>query len=70
MGSTRAEQGCRAAGCRIRGRRRGTSDFTLTGRAENQIRGNPDLDDTIARLHAYEQAGADVLYAPGAAECG
>jgi 2-methylisocitrate lyase-like PEP mutase family enzyme len=39
--------------------------FTLTARAENFIRGNPDLDDTIARLHAYEQAGADVLYAPG-----
>jgi 2-methylisocitrate lyase-like PEP mutase family enzyme len=39
--------------------------FTLTGRAENHIRGNPDLRDTIARLQAYEQAGADVLYAPG-----
>jgi len=39
--------------------------FTLTGRAENQIRGSPDLDNTIARLQAYEQAGADVLYAPG-----
>ncbi len=39
--------------------------FTLTARAENQIRGNPDLDDTIARLQAYERAGADVLYAPG-----
>jgi 2-methylisocitrate lyase-like PEP mutase family enzyme len=39
--------------------------FTLTARAENLIRGNPDLDDTIARLQAYEQAGADVLYAPG-----
>jgi 2-methylisocitrate lyase-like PEP mutase family enzyme len=39
--------------------------FTLTARAENHIRGNPDLDDTIARLRAYEQAGADVLYAPG-----
>jgi 2-methylisocitrate lyase-like PEP mutase family enzyme len=39
--------------------------FTLTARAENHIRGNPDLDDTIARLKAYEQAGADVLYAPG-----
>jgi 2-methylisocitrate lyase-like PEP mutase family enzyme len=39
--------------------------FTLTARAENQIRGNPDLDDTIARLQAYEQAGADVIYAPG-----
>ena len=42
-------------------------DFTLTARAENHIRGNPDLDDTIARLQAYEAAGADVLYAPGLA---
>jgi 2-methylisocitrate lyase-like PEP mutase family enzyme len=41
--------------------------FTLTARAENHIRGNPDLDDTIARLQAFEQAGADVLYAPGLA---
>jgi 2-methylisocitrate lyase-like PEP mutase family enzyme len=39
--------------------------FTLTARAENHIRGHPDLDDTIARLHAFEAAGADVLYAPG-----
>lgn len=39
--------------------------FTLTARAENHIRGNPDLDDTIARLQAFEQAGANVLYAPG-----
>jgi 2-methylisocitrate lyase-like PEP mutase family enzyme len=39
--------------------------FTLTARAENLIRNNPDLDDTIARLQAYERAGADVLYAPG-----
>jgi 2-methylisocitrate lyase-like PEP mutase family enzyme len=39
--------------------------FTLTARAENHIRGNPDLDDTIARLQAYERVGADVLYAPG-----
>ena len=37
----------------------------LTARAEGLIRGNPDLDDTIARLQAYEAAGADVLYAPG-----
>lgn len=41
--------------------------FMLTGRAENHIRNNPDLDDTIARLQAYEAAGADVLYAPGLA---
>jgi 2-methylisocitrate lyase-like PEP mutase family enzyme len=39
--------------------------FVLTARAENHIRGNPNLDDTIARLQAYESAGADVLYAPG-----
>jgi 2-methylisocitrate lyase-like PEP mutase family enzyme len=39
--------------------------FTLTARAENHIRGNPDLDDTIARLQAYEAAGADVVFAPG-----
>jgi 2-methylisocitrate lyase-like PEP mutase family enzyme len=38
--------------------------FTLTARAENHLRGNPDLDDTIERLQAYEAAGADVLYAP------
>jgi len=39
--------------------------FVLAARAENLIRDNPDLDDTIARLQAYEEAGADVLYAPG-----
>jgi len=39
--------------------------FTLTARAENYIRGNPDLEDTIVRLLAFEAAGADVLYAPG-----
>jgi 2-methylisocitrate lyase-like PEP mutase family enzyme len=38
--------------------------FTLTARAENFVRGKPDLDDTIRRLHAYERAGADVLFAP------
>jgi 2-methylisocitrate lyase-like PEP mutase family enzyme len=41
--------------------------FMLTGRAENHIRGNPDLGDTISRLQAFEAAGADVLYAPGLA---
>jgi 2-methylisocitrate lyase-like PEP mutase family enzyme len=40
-------------------------DFTLTARAENFLRGNPDLDDTIKRLQAFEKAGADVLMAPG-----
>jgi 2-methylisocitrate lyase-like PEP mutase family enzyme len=39
--------------------------FVLTARAENLIRGNADLEDTIARLQAFERAGADVLYAPG-----
>lgn len=39
--------------------------LVLTGRAENHIRGADDLDDTIARLVAYRNAGADALYAPG-----
>jgi 2-methylisocitrate lyase-like PEP mutase family enzyme len=44
--------------------RRLSFPFTLTARAENFVRDNPDLDDTIARLQAFERAGADVLYAP------
>lgn len=39
--------------------------FTVTARAENFLYGRPDLDDTVRRLQAYEEAGADVLYAPG-----
>ena len=39
--------------------------FTFVARAENLIRGRPDMDDTIKRLQAFEKAGADVLYAPG-----
>jgi 2-methylisocitrate lyase-like PEP mutase family enzyme len=39
--------------------------FTLAARAENFVRGNPNLDDTIKRLLAYQEAGADVLFAPG-----
>ena len=39
--------------------------FTLTARAENYLVGRPDLKDTIRRLQAYQEAGADVLYAPG-----
>ena len=39
--------------------------FTLTARTESFLRGKPDLDDTIARLQAFERAGADVLFAPG-----
>jgi 2-methylisocitrate lyase-like PEP mutase family enzyme len=42
--------------------------LVLTGRAENHIRGVDDLDDTIARLVAYRDAGADVVYAPGLAD--
>ncbi len=38
--------------------------LVLTARAENYLRGNPDLRDTVARLQAYQEAGADVLYAP------
>jgi 2-methylisocitrate lyase-like PEP mutase family enzyme len=40
-------------------------EFTLTARCENYLVGRPDLSDTIARLQAYQEAGADVLYAPG-----
>jgi 2-methylisocitrate lyase-like PEP mutase family enzyme len=39
--------------------------FTLTARAENYLAGQPVLKDTIKRLQAYQEAGADVLYAPG-----
>ena len=39
--------------------------FTLTARAENYLHGRPDLKDTIERLQSYQEAGADVLYAPG-----
>jgi 2-methylisocitrate lyase-like PEP mutase family enzyme len=42
----------------------GPVHLVLTARAENHLRGNPDLRDTIARLQAYQEAGADVLYAP------
>lgn len=43
----------------------GTVRLVLSARAENFLHGRPDLDDTLARLRAYEEAGADVLYAPG-----
>jgi 2-methylisocitrate lyase-like PEP mutase family enzyme len=42
----------------------GPVHLVLTARAENFLRGNPDLADTIARLQSYSEAGADVLYAP------
>jgi 2-methylisocitrate lyase-like PEP mutase family enzyme len=43
----------------------GPVHLVLTARAENYLHGRPDLPDTIARLQAYQAAGADVLYAPG-----
>jgi 2-methylisocitrate lyase-like PEP mutase family enzyme len=43
----------------------GPGRLVLTARAENYLHGRPDLADTIARLQAYQEAGADVLYAPG-----
>lgn len=44
---------------------RGEAELVLTARAENHLHGRDDLDDTIARLQAFQEAGADVLYAPG-----
>ena len=46
----------------------GERRLVLTARAENHLRGVDDIADTIARLQAYEEAGADVLYAPGLRE--
>jgi 2-methylisocitrate lyase-like PEP mutase family enzyme len=43
----------------------GAVHLVLTARAENHIRGNPDLADTIARLQSFQAAGADALFAPG-----
>jgi 2-methylisocitrate lyase-like PEP mutase family enzyme len=45
--------------------RTGPVRLVLTARAENYLHGRPDLADTIARLQRYQEAGADVLYAPG-----
>src|SRR6266540_158451 len=50
--------------------RRLPGPMVLTSRAENHLRGIQDLDDTIARLIAYRDAGADVVYAPGLTELG
>jgi 2-methylisocitrate lyase-like PEP mutase family enzyme len=58
----RASERIRAAAEAVRGL---PFAFTLTGRAENYLHGRPDLKDTIKRLQAYQEAGADVLYAPG-----
>ncbi|MGH2877257.1 MAG: isocitrate lyase/PEP mutase family protein [Solirubrobacteraceae bacterium] len=43
----------------------GPAQLVVTARAENHLHGRDDLDDTIRRLRAYQQVGADVLYAPG-----
>jgi len=48
----------------------GPDRFVLTARAENYLHGRPDLADTIARLQAYQEAGADVLFAPAVVEPG
>lgn len=52
-------------GAAVEAARAADHDFVLTARCENFLWGRPDLDDTIARLQAYQEAGADVLYAPG-----
>jgi 2-methylisocitrate lyase-like PEP mutase family enzyme len=48
----------------------GPVHLVLTARAENYLRSEPDLADTIARLQAYQEAGADVLYAPSVTSAG
>ena len=63
----RDEAAARVAAAAAVARRVGVP-FVLTGRAENHIRGVDDLEDTIARLSAYRDAGADAVYAPGLAD--
>src|SRR5438876_1085095 len=48
----------------------GPVHFVLTARAENHLHGRDDLADTVARLQAYQEAGADVLFAPGMGDLG
>lgn len=50
---------------RVTAAKRTGADLVLTARAENHLYGVSDLDDTVRRLEAYRDAGADVLYAPG-----
>ena len=52
-------------GAAVEASRKDSSPLVITARCENFFRGNPDLADSIARLQAYQEAGADVLYAPG-----
>jgi 2-methylisocitrate lyase-like PEP mutase family enzyme len=56
------------AAARVREAAEAEGDLVLTARAENHLHGVDDLDDTIARLVAYRDAGADVVYAPGLAD--
>jgi 2-methylisocitrate lyase-like PEP mutase family enzyme len=56
------------AAARVREAAQARGDLVLTARAENHLHGVDDLDDTIARLVAYRDAGADVVYAPGLAD--
>ena len=55
---------------RVAAARQAAPDLVLTGRAEGYLHGNPSLADAIARLQAYAEAGADVLYAPGISDLG
>ena len=59
------EQATERVAAAVEAARAAPGGFVLTARAENFIRGHPDLDDTIRRLQAYERAGAEVLFAPG-----
>jgi 2-methylisocitrate lyase-like PEP mutase family enzyme len=61
-GFDEAVERVRAAAEAVRGL---TIPFVLTARAENFLHGRPDLSDTIRRLQAFQEAGAEVLYAPG-----
>jgi len=58
-------QAVERVGAAVEAARKHQFPFTLTARTENFLRGNPDLDDTIKRLQAFEKAGADVLFSPG-----
>jgi 2-methylisocitrate lyase-like PEP mutase family enzyme len=59
------DQAVKRVAAAVQAARAAPAGFVLTARAENFLRGRPDLDDTIRRLQAFEKAGADVLYAPG-----
>lgn len=53
------------ASARVEAAKQGGGDLVLTARAENHLHGIDDLDDTVRRLEAFRDAGADVVYAPG-----